>query len=636
MSKAAVLRDPPTQTPAKKRRKRNQPDNAIPPLALAFIAILIFGAFCFLQRVSSNPKLLLSFALSAAVLLVFLLFLRVSVRRAGRTLTYEFVPVKVHYVQFMMHSCIYAYWGWYWPEVYSHIPLILGQVAFTYALDMLVCWSRRDKWILGFGPVPIIFSANLFLWFRDDWFWLQFLMIATGVLCKEFIRWDRDGMRKHIFNPSAIALFVFSIGLLLTNGTDITWGPEIAKSLHLPPYIYPEVFLIGLVVQGLFSVTMMTLAAAAMLYFLNLAYTHATGVYHFVDSGIPVSVFIGLHLLITDPATSPRRMTGKAIFGALYGAAIFALYGILGHFRAPQFYDKLLCVPLLNLSVRALDRFSENFAARFHPLNLMERWGPRRLNFAQMGIWTALFSTMMLTGFIGYRHPGQSIAFWQKACGESRYNACVTWVHALQTDCANNHADSCLQYGKVLNEGRLVQTSKLEGGESLGRACDLGLFTGCFALNAFLRNGGVDTFSASCEHGDNVACYLLGRAVSQGISLPRNDALAVELFERACGNGFPRACSALGQSYMSGRAGPPDPARARVVFERACGAGDAPACYSAGMLYVNGRGVPKDTSLALDRFRRACTLGMKNACKIVDGVNAGLTRGPGAPAAPRP
>ena len=58
---------------------------------------------------------------------------------------------------------------------------------------MLVCWSRRDKWILGFGPIPIIFSMNLFLWFRDDWFYLQFVMVAIIVFGKEFVRWKRDG-----------------------------------------------------------------------------------------------------------------------------------------------------------------------------------------------------------------------------------------------------------------------------------------------------------------------------------------------------------------------------------------------------------------------------------------------------------
>ena len=428
MSSTAVLRKPRPDRSARKRKNEAPPPRRIPPLTLPLIAILTFAAFCFLPSIHSNPNLMLSFAVSAAVLFVGLLFLRAAVKRSGRTLSYQFVPVKVHWVQTIMHSCIYAYWGWYWPEVYRHIPLILGQVAFIYALDMLVGWSRRDQWILGFGPIPIIFSTNLFLWFRDDWFWLQFLMIATGVLCKEFIRWDRNGERRHIFNPSAIALFVFSVGLLATRSTGITWGPEIAKSLHLPPYIYPELFLLGIVVQGLFSVTLVTLASAAMLYGLNLAYTHFTGVYYFVDSNIPVSVFIGLLLLVTDPATSPRRITGKIIFGGMYGAAVFGLYGLLGHFQMPQFYDKLLCVPLLNLTVRALDRLSESFSMRFHPLNLLERFGPRKLNYAHMGIWTILFGTMLLTGFVGHTHPGQSIAFWEKACQQSRYGACVTWV----------------------------------------------------------------------------------------------------------------------------------------------------------------------------------------------------------------
>ena len=105
-----------------------------------------------------------------------------------------------------MHTSIYLYWGWYWREVYHYAPLIVAQIVFVYVLDMLVCWWRRDKWILGFGPFPIVLSTNLFLWFKDDWFFLQFLLVSTGVLCKEFITWKRDGRRTHIFNPSAIAL----------------------------------------------------------------------------------------------------------------------------------------------------------------------------------------------------------------------------------------------------------------------------------------------------------------------------------------------------------------------------------------------------------------------------------------------
>ena len=73
--------------------------------------------------------------------------------------------------------------------------LIVAQILFAYAFDLLLTWSRRDTATLGFGPFPIVFSKNLFLWFRPDWFYLQFVMIALGFAAKELIRWNRDGRR---------------------------------------------------------------------------------------------------------------------------------------------------------------------------------------------------------------------------------------------------------------------------------------------------------------------------------------------------------------------------------------------------------------------------------------------------------
>src|SRR5439155_20550531 len=133
----------------------------------------------------------------------------------------------------------------------------------------------------------------------------------------------------HIFHPCAGGLFIFSIGLILSKNTDMSWGREIAETLRLPPYAYIELFCLGLVVQALFSVTLITLSAAAALYALNLLFTSVTGIYYFLDSGISVSLFLGLHLLITDPATSPRTAVGKVIFGSLYGGSAFAAYGLL-------------------------------------------------------------------------------------------------------------------------------------------------------------------------------------------------------------------------------------------------------------------------------------------------------------------
>jgi len=280
------------------------------PLWLPALLTLIFAGFTLLPRVNLNPHLNASFLGAAGFLLAGLCALWWSVNRSGRTLTYEFVPRRVHWVQMIMHSSVYAYWGWYWREVYHEIPLIIAQVVFLYVLDMLVCWSRRDKWILGFGQIPIIFSMNLFLWFRDDWFYLQFVMVVLIVFGKEFLRWKRDGQSTHIFNPSAFALFLTSIVLIATRATPITWGDEIATTFLFPPNFLVEIFLLGLIVQALFSVTLVTLSAAAMLYILNVVYTGSTGTYLFIDTNIHPAIFLGLHLLVTDPATSPRKDFG--------------------------------------------------------------------------------------------------------------------------------------------------------------------------------------------------------------------------------------------------------------------------------------------------------------------------------------
>ena len=68
-----------------------------------------------------------------------------------------------------------------------------AQLAFAFAFDALLAWSRRDTYTFGFGPFPIIFSTNLFLWFKPDWFYLQFLMVAVGFAAKELIRGARMG-----------------------------------------------------------------------------------------------------------------------------------------------------------------------------------------------------------------------------------------------------------------------------------------------------------------------------------------------------------------------------------------------------------------------------------------------------------
>src|SRR5262245_32619631 len=240
-----------TQTRSKRDKSKRpaKPEQAVPPpayrvihlparraLGLPFALTLGLAAFGLLPSVGQNPHLLWAFWGAAAALFAWNAVLLAL--GTPRLLTLAIEPRKQHYLQACAQLSVFLYWGWYWSPVYDSAHLIAGQLVFAYALDMLLGWSRRDTYVLGFGPFPVIFSINLFLWFKPDWFYLQFLMVAVGFAAKEFIRWNRDGRRAHIFNPSSFPLAVFSLGLLLTGTSDITWGPEIANTQFYPPHIY--------------------------------------------------------------------------------------------------------------------------------------------------------------------------------------------------------------------------------------------------------------------------------------------------------------------------------------------------------------------------------------------------------------
>jgi TPR repeat protein len=607
-------------TRAQIRRERREGKGglgvALSPLRLALLLTLALAGLSLLPRVNYNWRLLGAFWAAAGVLLVLLLVLRLRAARAGRALQYEFVPMPVHYVQATMQACVYAYWGWYWREVYDQVPLIAAQLAFVYALDMLVCWLRRDRWVLGFGPFPIVFSTNLFMWFRDDWYVLQFVLVALGVLGKEFVRWTREGRLTHIFNPSAFSLFIVSLALILTQTTPLTWAREIATTQILPPHIYLEIFLVGLVVQGLFSVTLVTLSAAAALYALNLAYTAGTGVYYFVDTNIPAPVFLGLHLLVTDPATSPRTALGKLVFGGLYGAGVFGLYDALGWIGAPSLYDKLLIVPPLNLSVRALDRAARAVTTRVRPVAWQPRWTPRQLNFAHMAVWAALFAVMLRTEFLTREHPGRELAFWEQGCEVGNARACRTWVSGLAIKCRGGAADACDLRGRLLGAGKVVAPDVLEAGRSLDLACELGLDVACERLRVLLGTDGSDAFVRACNAGDGQSCYVVGSLADQAPA-GGGGAGSLALFSRSCARGWAPGCNRLGKIYLNGEGTAVDLPRAIDSFERACRGRNATGCFNVAVMHRRGLGTRPDETLARQRFQRACDLGLQVACQAV-------------------
>jgi hypothetical protein len=451
-----------------------------------------------------SPRLLWSFLGTGAVLLAWNGVLLASALHQRRRFTLAIVLRKQHYVQACAHTSILLYWGWYWRTVYESAPLIVAQILFAYAFDLLLTWSRRDTATLGFGPFPIVLSTNLFLWFRPDWFYLQFLMIALGFAGKEFIRWNRDGRRTHVFNPSAFTLTVFSLALIATGASDITWGQDIAITQFYPPHMYVFLFLVALPGQFLFGVTTMTMSAVLTTYLFGLGYYALTGTYYFYDSYIPIAVFLGMHLLFTDPSTAPRTDLGRMIFGVLYGISTVALYGLLGMAGLPPFYDKLLQVPLLNLSIKSIDRVVQSEALRrFDPATLGGSLSAGRRNLAYISIWAIVFGIMSAAQGVGDRHRGQWIPFWQQACEQGHARACryLTQLHATY--------------------------------------CRAGSGWSCGELRILLGDKAPDRASRGAPPFEELPILLRG---SKG---PITDRSVASLYSRACDQGWPDSCERI-------------------------------------------------------------------------------------------
>jgi hypothetical protein len=576
-------------------------------LALPLAFGLALAACALVPMAAANPRLRLSILGAAALIAMATAVFYLRNRR--RTLAVDVQLRPQHYLQACAQSTVLLYWGWYWRPVYDALPLLAAQLAFAYAFDMLLAWSRRDSYTLGFGPFPVIFSINLFLWFKPDWFYLQFVMIAIGFAAKELIRWERDGRRAHIFNPSSFPLAVVSMALIATGNTSMTWGPEIATTQFLPPNIYLVLFLVGLPGQYLFGVTTMTMSAVLTTYLFGLAYFAATGTYFFIDSYIPVAVFLGMHLLFTDPSTSPRTELGRIIFGIVYGLGNVALYELLGRAGVPSFYDKLLPVPLMNLSVRLIDRIVRSaWVSRLDPARFGRSLAPRRRNFVYMTIWASAFAILSATDGVGDNHPGHKVPFWQRACLGNARNACETLAAILDTYCRDGSGWACNEVGVLRTHGRAGNGSRIS--QDFARACQLGFTMGC------LNGASANPASATVRQGPPMLQdYPIVLRTGKG-ALP--DKTPLELYSRACDQEWPAGCQSLAALYIAGKDVPRDPRKAEPAFLKACEMGHAGACSDLGYLHYSGDGVPRDTEKGLTYLKRACELGHPNACKWLE------------------
>ncbi|HKO15226.1 MAG TPA: hypothetical protein VJU87_03250 [Gemmatimonadaceae bacterium] len=504
-------------------------DRAPSARVLAFPVALGVIITCF-ALLTQQAVLQRTFIGVGAALLLWSALLWRSARSGHRSLAVVFTPRRNHWVQACAQFTLIAYWAAHTPIIAALLPFLVAQLAFAYAVDSLLSWSRRDVYALGFGPFPVIFSINLFLVFRPEWFYWQFVLIALGFAAKELIRWQREGRPAHIFNPSSFPLAVFSLVLLLTGTTDVTFGNIIANTIFDTPHIHLAIFLVALPGEILFGVAPVTIAAAVALYAIGAGYLAATGTYLFYDAYIPPAVFIGMTLLVTDPSTSPRTLLGRLWFGVLYAVGTAILFVLLERAGAPTFYDKLLPIPLMNLMVRGIDRAARAPAlAALDPARWLRALTPQRTYVVYTSVWVAIFIPLIATRAVGDAHPGEYLPFWQNACAAGSSRACQ-YVGTLTTVyCVRGSGWACNYLGIL--KRRVGAPAEPD----FRRACALGYPAGCENANAGARVG---SFASGPPAVRDLPIVLSGTKPT----LHERD--PARLYALACDQGWPGACGA--------------------------------------------------------------------------------------------
>ena len=381
--------------------------------------------------------------------------------------------------------------------------------------------------------------------------------------------------------------------LLATHTTNLTWGVEIAKTLT-PEHIYEYLFLIALPGQLLFGVASMTVPAVVTAFALSELYFLHTGSYYFLGP-IPSAAFLGMLLLFTDPATAPRRETGRVIYGVLYGLSVFVLAGLLERFGAPSFYDKLLFVPFLNLSVRAIDRLVERPAfARFDTARLAPGLQGGRRNLAMILIWTVLFGGIYALHGFGMHHPTSLLSYWVDACAKHQRSSCGILQESEVELCWRGSGWACNESGIRALEPGTGTDGAVSAAALLERACALGFSAGC--ANA----AGAASNAAGLRHAKPMLADYDKLLDTRGLSGAKSPARTLR---EACAQGWPDACADETSALGSGLRAPVEELR------QACAAGDAHSCQALGMLFKSGDGVPRDPRRAL-----ACQLAITEAC----------------------
>jgi len=321
-------------------------------------------------------------ALGAALLAWALaLGVHLTLRRTWPAVRLRFQPT--HLLPAVLQSTLLGWWALHVPPVAAQFPRIGAQLLFAYGLDFLLAMTLRKRWDLSFAPVPVVLSANLFVWFPADNA-LDFAVVALALGAKWLVQWDTRALAsdrpvvtlqprgRHVFNPSAFG--VAAVGVLCLAAPSLGHFEDISHLLAQPPHMVLVVLAAALVAQVRLPIVLIPLAACAVLLGLK-----QVGAYHVVYPFWP-AVLLATTLLATDPATIPRTGPGRLLFGLGYGLAVWAVSAALTWQGESDFYGKVLPLPLLNLLAPQFDSLGAK-------LGRLQAWLAPRWNWAHLTAW---------------------------------------------------------------------------------------------------------------------------------------------------------------------------------------------------------------------------------------------------------
>jgi len=287
----------------------------------------------------------------------------------------HFTIKLTHALPSVLQIALFAYWSIYWTPVITHLPVIGVQLAFAYAFEFLLAWTLRRAYSPSLGPVPIVLSMNLFVWFPD--LLVSTIVIAIALLSKALLRFEG----RHIFNPSVLGIAV--VGVLCILIPAVFHYQDISHDFDRPPHMTEVILLLALIPQIRLQLTPVAVGAAfAMLGTMFVVFS-LTG-YKGGPSPWWPPWLLAITLLAADPATIPTTSASRLVFGLFLGTAFYVVSRLFLLSIGTDFFSKIIPIPMANLLVPNFERAGARLSASWP--HLVRRFNNR----VYLATWTSV------------------------------------------------------------------------------------------------------------------------------------------------------------------------------------------------------------------------------------------------------